>query len=148
MSCCRSAFVLTVALGCAGTVEPRVGQERKLTRGDLGLLFATLDEAAKAGCAYIWKNEWRAPRIEYCGVIYRDAEGIKAGLPETVGNAGNCILPLEPPGTEAEASYHNHKQSEEFSEPDRQNPTILSVYLCTPSGLVKRRTREGLVIVK
>jgi len=111
-------------------------------------VFSTVDEAAKAGCAYIWNREWRAKRIEYCGVIYRDTQGIKAGLPETNWEEGHCLCPFEPPGTEAEACYHNHKQSEDFSFADRTNPTLLLVYLCTPEGFVKLRTPEGTVIVK
>jgi len=136
---------LLLGVGCIGMrAEPR----RKPTPGHLGIIFKTVDEAAKAACAYVWKHEHRATRIEFCGVIYRDAEGIKAGLPVTNDEAGRCTGPFEPEGTEAEASYHNHKETEEFSFHDRTNPTLLSMYLCTPSGLVKRRTPDGTVIVK
>jgi len=120
----------------------------KRTRGHLGVIFKTVDEAARAACEYVWKNHPRATRIEYCGVIFRDAEGIKAGLPETNDLPGRCYRPLEPEGTTAEAGYHNHKQTDDFSAEDKSIVTELSLYLCTPEGLVKRLTPEGTVIVK
>src|SRR4051812_39620009 len=120
------AWTLAFTLGCTGIAGSGTESRRKLTRGDLGVVFETADEAAKAGCTYIWKHEWRATRIEYCGVIYRDTEGIKAGFPETNWEAGRCSCPFEPPETTAKACYHNHKQSEEFSYADRTNPTLLS----------------------
>lgn len=137
-----------VAFGCARPEALRPATERKPTRGDLGITFKTVDEAALAGCAYLWKHEPQATRFEYCGAIYRDREGIKAGLPETYNNPTGCTRPLAPPGTAPEAGFHNHRQSEEFSYDDRKNPTLLGMYLCTPIGLVKRRTPEGTVIVK
>jgi hypothetical protein len=140
-------WLIVLALGCAGVPE-RPGPLHKPTRGDLGVLFQTVDEAALAGCDYIWRHYPLALHKEYCGVIYRDAEGIKAGLPETNDRAGYCYRPIEPTGTEAEAGYHNHKDTPEFSYDDRNNPTPLSMYLCTPSGIVKRRTAEGTVIVR
>jgi hypothetical protein len=142
-----TALVL-VTLGCErpAALSPRTAA--KPTRGDLGIAFKTVDEAALAGCAYLWKHEPRATRFEYCGAIYRDREGIKAGLPETYNNPTGCSRPLDPPGTVSEAGFHNHRQSEEFSYDDRVNSTLLGMYLCTPIGLVKRRTPEGTVIVK
>lgn len=144
-----AASVLLVALGCAQWSDPlRPGVRQKPTRGDLGIVFKTVDEAALSGCAYIWKNEPRATRYEYCGVIYRDAEGIKAGLPETSDMQGYCKGPSEPPGTDPQAGYHNHHDRGDFSRDDRKRVTGLTRYLCTPSGLVMRMTPKGLVIVK
>lgn len=150
------AFAFVLVLGCAGP-QPgvRAEQDRKLTRGDLGVVFKTEDEAALAACAYLWRNEPRATAIEYCGVIYRDSEGIKAGLPETDRNPTDCLRPLEPPGTEAMAGYHNHRQSSDFSSKDRKYGATepgyaipLARYLCALNRLVVRMTREGSVIVK
>jgi hypothetical protein len=143
-----AACALFFALGCAGPAVSSPGPATKATRGDLGTAFRTADEAALAGCAYLWAHEPRATRVEYCGAIYRDSEGIKAGLPETNNKPTGCFRPLDPPGTIAEAGYHNHRQSEDFSREDRRNTTLLGMYLCTPLGLVKRRTPEGTVIVK
>jgi hypothetical protein len=149
-------FVLLFALGCAG-VDPgvRPGVARRATRGDLGLIFKTEDAAALAACDYLWKNEPRATKFEYCGVIYRDPEGLKAGLPETDRQPTDCRRPLEPSGTEAKAGYHNHRQSSDFSSKDRMYgatepgyATPLARYLCAPNGLVLRMTPEGTVIVK
>jgi hypothetical protein len=143
-----AACALLLALGCAGPAGPSPGIAMNTTRGDLGVTFKTADEAALAGCAYLWAHEPQATRVEYCGAIYRDSEGIRAGLPETNNKATGCFRPLDPPGTIAEAGYHNHRQSEDFSFDDRKNTTVLGMYLCTPIGLVKRRTPEGTVIVK
>lgn len=140
--------VLLFALGCAGPAVQGSGVATNVTRGDLGVTFQTVDEAALAGCAYLWAHEPQATRVEYCGAIYRDSEGIKAGLPETNNKATGCYRPLDPPGAIPEAGYHNHRQSEDLSPEDRKNSTLLGMYLCTPIGLVKRRTPEGTVIVK
>jgi len=89
-----------------------------------------------------------ARRYEYCGVIYRDAEGIKAGLPETYGLTNYCKRPVEPPGTELQAGYHNHRETEWFSREDRALAGEVARYLCTPSGHVLKMTSEGTVIVR
>ena len=142
-------WALLLTLGCAGTDAARGGTElHKRTRGHLGIIFKTVDEAARAACEYVWKYHPRASRVEYCGVIYRDAEGIKAGLPETNDLSGHCFIPIEPEGATAEAGYHNHKQTEDFSARDKKSDTTLALYLCTPEGVVKRLTPEGTVIVK
>jgi len=150
------AFTFVLVLGCAGP-QPgiRAEQDRKLTRGDLGVVFNTEDEAALAACAYLWKTEPRTVKWEFCGVIYRDSEGIKAGLPETNRLATYCRRPLEPPGSEEMAGYHNHRQSSDFSPEDRTYGATepgyaipLARYLCVPNGLVLRMTPEGTVIVK
>jgi hypothetical protein len=147
---CRTppACALLFALGCAGAAGSSPGVATNTTRGDLGVTFKTVDEAALAGCAYLWAHEPQAIRFEYCGAIYRDGEGIKAGLPETDNKPTGCYRPQDPPGAVPEAGYHNHRQSEDFSFDDRKNATLLGMYLCTPIGLVKRRTPEGTVIVK
>lgn len=130
-------------------------RDPEITRGDLGIIFKTEDEAALAACAHVWKSEPRAVEIEFCGVIYRDSEGIKAGLPVTYGRPTNCRRPVEPPGTEAKAGYHNHRVSSIFSIPDREygaaDPayaTPLARYLCAPNQQVLRMTPEGMVTVK
>ena len=149
-------FAFALVLGCAGP-QPGVRLEggRKATRGDLGIVFNTEDEAALAACAYLWRTEPQAVRWEFCGVIYRDSDGIKAGLPETDRQATNCRRPLKPPGTEEMAGYHNHRQSSDFSPEDRKYGEAqpgyaipLARYLCVPNGLVLRMTHEGTVIVK
>src|SRR4051812_48244778 len=89
--------LLAAMLGCPrwpGHLRP--GIRPKATRGDLGSLFKTVDEAAITGCAWLWAHDPKATRFEYCGVIYRDAEGLKASLPETYELTNYCKLPQEP----------------------------------------------------
>jgi len=144
-----SWYLLLLALGCAGPdLRGQTGLPRRTTRGDLGITFKTVDEAARAGCEYIWKHEPKAAELEYCGAIYRDAEGIKCGLPETSGSATRCRRPLDPPGTTPEGGYHDHRQTSTFSPDDRRQATELARYLCTPGGVVLKMTAEGEVIVK
>jgi len=145
----RCSWLVPIILCCSGPwVKPQPPVGPKITTGHLGIIFKTVDEAALAACAYVRKNKPMATEYEYCGVIYRDVEGIKAGLPMTDEKATRCERPLEPPGTTPEAGYHNHLQTSEFSSYDRRLITPLALYLCTPSGLVKKRTPEGTVIVK
>lgn len=125
----------------------RPGAVSKPTRGDLGLTFKTDDQAAVAACAYLWKSEPKATRREFCGVIYRDSDGIKAGLPE-IADETYCIGPLPPPGTTPEAGYHNHTRRSDFSWYDRKYATALGRYLCAPNGLVMKLVGERTVVVK
>jgi len=143
-----SLCLLSVFPGCAGSdldLQPKA--KAKPSRGDLGVTFKTVDEAAKAGCAYIWNHEPGAMDREFCGAIWRDAEGIKAGLPEP-GTATHCKRPLDPPGTTPEGGYHGHLRTSDFSRWDRLYATELARYLCTPGGVVLKMTAEGTVIVK
>src|SRR5687767_6349370 len=91
---------------------------RDATPGHLGRTFSSTDEAAIAACEWLWSNEPLAAQWEFCGVVYRDADGIKAGQPVTKQRPGKCTIPLEPPGTSLEASYHNHRLTNVFSEMD------------------------------
>jgi len=112
------------------------------------MIFRSADEAAVAACAWVWKNKPDATRWEYCGVIFRDAEGIKAGLPETYESASYCKGPQEPEGAIAEAGYHNHLWTEEFSGEDRNLAGELARYLCTPGRHVKKMTSRGTEVIR
>jgi hypothetical protein len=134
---------LLLSVGCVepeGVLRPDVVPSQ--TRGDLGRTFKSVDEAAIAGCAYIWDHEPKATRREFCGAIYRDREGIRAGLPE-IGEEGYCRRPLDPPGTSPESGYHNHKQTPGFSWYDKKYASQLGRYLCAPGGLVKKLMPDG-----
>ena len=137
-----------VGAGCTGLAYERRANS---SQGDLEGTFKTVDEAALAGCNYIWKHEPTALQYEFCGTIYRSAEGIKATLPGTNGDATHCRPPPAPGGTTSEGFLHSDLQGGDFSGPDREIGRALSplaIYLCTPGGLVKKMTPEGMVIVK
>lgn len=91
------AWVVVLASCAEAPRSLRPDVVAKPTRGRLGIIFKTVDEAAVGACNYIWRNEPRATEREFCGVIYRDSEGIKAGLPE-MAEATYCKMPLVPPG--------------------------------------------------
>ena len=136
--------VLALGLACAGSeLATRKPRELRLkpgdgvkqpTPGDLGKVFHNVDEAALAACDWLWKNKPGAHVVEYCGVIFQDVQGIKAGLPVPNGNTGNCTIPLEPPGTTSRGDYHSHLVTEEFSDVDTNTRDELAHYLCSPSG--------------
>jgi hypothetical protein len=92
-----------------------------------------------------------ALEYEFCGAIYRVTDGFKATLPGTIRDTNHCRPPPVPEGTVREAVLHSHLQGESFSTPDREIGRQLSslvLYLCTPTGLVKRMTPEGMMIVR
>lgn len=111
-------------------------------------VFKSDDEAAKAACTWLWRNEPKAKRFEYCGFIVRDSEGIKATLPETTRREGQCNRPDDPPGVTVDGWYHSHRWTSDFSWWDKQHGLAIGLYLCAPGELVKKLTSEGTVIVK
>jgi hypothetical protein len=132
---CQTTRTGSLPQPAVAVFEPR-DAIRDLTPADLGRTFSTTDEAAIAACEWLWANEPKATEWEYCGVIYRDGAGIKAGLPVTKQRPGKCTIPLEPPGTSLEGSYHNHRLTEVFSEMDLNTAIRLAQYLCTPKKQV------------
>lgn len=121
---------------------------------DIGPTFNDLNEAAKAGCQWIWDHESKAKKWEYCGALYRDAEGIRVGLPIT-RHGGTCGSPDGPPEAPEEArllgKFHSHRFTPEPSFDDlkiaREYP-FLAHFLCSPSRIVRRFSAEGTVIVR
>jgi len=83
-------------------------------------------------------------------VIFRDDEGIKAGLPVPLNpTIRTCRRPRPPEGAKAMADYHSHVDTSEFSEFDMTRRfDMLAHYLCAPNGLVRKMTREGSVILR
>jgi hypothetical protein len=122
---------------------------RVLTPGDLGRTFETTDEAAVAVCNWLWQNEPNAKHWEFCGVIFRDAQGLKAGLPVTGRRSGRCTLPFEPENATTEGTYHSHLATNEFSVIDLQTSWKVAHYLCAPDGTVlKYQVGRGTERVK
>jgi len=122
---------------------------RPETTGSTGKLFTSGDEAATQACAWLWTNIPKARQWEYCGAIYQDPEGIKAGIPVTRQQPGKCTVPLEPSGTKMVGEYHNHRLTEVFSEVDVPSKWAIGHYLCTPSGgVLKYTAEEGTVKLK
>lgn len=103
------------------------------TPGDLGRIFASVDEAAIAACEWLWEHEPAARQAEFCGVIFQGVDGLRAGLPVTRGNPGTCTTPLVPPNTKLAGKFHNHLLTEDFSEIDRQTRLAVAQYLWSPS---------------
>jgi proteasome lid subunit RPN8/RPN11 len=123
-------------------------------RADIGSTFTELNAAARAACQWVWEHEPRAKDMEYCGALYRDEDGIRVGLPMTRGR-GTCGSPdgepSAPEGTKLLGKYHSHRFMPEPSPPDvelaKEFPS-LGHFLCAPSGIVRRFSAEGTVIVK
>ena len=138
-----------VALAACASAPPAHGQG-----SDIGPTFTDLNEAAKAGCQWIWDHDPKAEKWEYCGALYRDKEGIRVGLPMTM-EAGSCGspsgAPYAPDGTQLLGKYHSHRFMPEPSRRDLRNaenyPT-LGHFLCSPSKIVRRFSAEGTVILK
>jgi hypothetical protein len=93
-------------------------------------------------------REW-----EYCGALYQEAEAIHVGLPMTLGG-GRCGSPAGPPyapqGTRLLGKYHSHRFEPEPSHPDLDNAKMypaLGHFLCAPSGIVRRFSAKGTVII-
>lgn len=143
---------LSAVLGCA---TPTVTAQAE-PLGDTGVSYRELDEAAKGACKYIWDYEPDAQRFEFCGLLYRDGDGIRVGLPLTRGLIAECWPPEEPPkNTIFLGKYHNHRLTPEPSDKDMRrarkypNHPNLGHYLCSPSGIVRRfSATEGTVIVR
>src|SRR5687768_12535924 len=93
--------------------------------GDIGTTFTELNEAAKAACKWIWDRAPYRDRYEYCGAIYRDADGIRVGLPMTEKRPTRCGSPSGPPEAPPDtlllAKYHSHRILQEPSSRDQQN---------------------------
>lgn len=148
------AAVAVVASACATSPEVTPGGAPRL---DIGVDFTDLNEAAKAGCRWIWDHHPEAAhKWEYCGALYRDGKAIRVTLPMTEYRNGQCGSPRgppdEPPGTVLLGKYHNHKFETEPSFYDlkiaKEHPS-LGLFLCSPSGMVRRiDAKEGTVIVK
>jgi hypothetical protein len=142
-------YAACVALAsCAGTPQVRGSTP------DIGPTFGDLNEAAKAGCQWIWDHEPNARKWEYCGALYRDADGIRVGAPIT-WQGGRCGSPSGPPfapeGTRLLGKYHSHRFEPQPSAPDLWNASQypeLGHFLCSPSGIVRRFSAEGTVMVK
>src|SRR5262245_26921191 len=77
----RTWCLCLVVAGCTAARRNRepAGMGPSLLPPDLTIrqLFQTEDEAAKGACTWLWKNEPKAQRYEYCGFIVRDHEGVK-----------------------------------------------------------------------
>jgi len=65
-----------------------------------------------------------------------------------MGRSSQCNRPADPPGVIVKGWYHSHRLSEEFSSIDKQHGLEVALYPVRPSGLVKKLTPEGTVIVK
>lgn len=142
-----------IAIGCAQAWHERepAGAARSLLPPDLSIeqVFVTDDEAAKAACAWLWRNEPKALQFEYCGFVFRVEGGFTVSVPVTIREATKCPRPvLGPPGATVAGWYHSHRITGEFSGPDKSHGFAIATYLCAPSGLVKKLTAEGTVIVK
>lgn len=147
--------VWLMGLLCAGCAPGRTaGRERagtglSLLPPDRSLeqVFKTDDEAAKAACAWLWKNELKAQEFEYCGFILLEAGGYKATVPMTIHEPTRCPRPT--PGPPGETGwYHSHRAGTEFSGPDKSHGFAIATYLCAPNRMVKKLTPEGTVIVR
>jgi hypothetical protein len=124
------------------------------SKGDTGVSYSDLDEAAVAACQWIWSHKPEARTHEYCGVLYRDGngDGIHVGLPQPGKKAYSC-LPSDPPEPAVMLGrYHNHRFGAEPSGRDRDIAKALPSlghYLCGPSGIVRRiSAKEGTVNVR
>jgi len=142
-----------IAFGCAAgrRDRERAGTAPSLLPADHSIeqVFGSDDEAAKAACAWLWKNEPKALQFEYCGYIFRLEAGFTASVPETVREATQCPRPMPgPPGATVAGWYHSHRITSDFSGPDKSHGLAIATYLCAPTGLVKKLTPEGTVIVK
>jgi proteasome lid subunit RPN8/RPN11 len=145
----------TAGIACVACAAAPPTPQAHSPSPDLGIAFNELNEAAKAGCEWLWKHEPNAQRWEYCGALYKDKDGIRVTRPMTV-YGGSCGSPRGPPhvpeGTQLLGKYHSHRLTPEPSFQDRQIAAAypsLGHFLCAPSGIVRRfSAAEGTVIVR
>jgi proteasome lid subunit RPN8/RPN11 len=147
-------WLFAVGLTIAGCISKK---PMPLATGglDIGISFDDLNEAAKAGCRWIWDHNPRAKDDwEYCGALYQDGDAIRVGLPMTE-EGGSCGSPSGPPhapsGTKLLGKYHSHRFTSEPSDLDMRNARkypSLGHFLCSPSGIVRRFSAKGTVILK
>lgn len=150
----RSFFPVAALLvegACAAlpvTPQVQLGPfKRPETRGQIGP-FQSVDGAAIAVCAWLGANIPDVNRHEYAGCIYRSGGGIWAGLPETIGEAKWCMIPLEPAGAVVMGDYHSHPTRETFGEMDLLTREVTPKYLCNPRGEVWRFSPDDQTVVR
>lgn len=144
-------FLCLVMASCAtpGRDREPAGTDPSLFPDDRSIeqVFQTDDEAAKAACEWLRRNEPKAQDFEYCGFILRVSEGFRATVPMTTREPSRCPRPV--PGPPGEAGwYHSHRDTNEFSWVDKSYGFVIATYLCAPDRLVRKLTPEGTVILK